>query len=154
MFIKERSNKKEYEVVIEPVDDSDYKAITKKRYFFNWKTEKENDVFKLRMVGSKDILGLVSILCVSKEERIKINLLAVSKENRGKKKQYERICGCLIAFVSREAVKLYGVNACVSLIPKTKLKEHYITQYGMEDAGKSVYLAGIPIQTILNNYDL
>ena len=34
----------EKNVVIELISTEDYKVITKKRYWFNWKTEKENKV--------------------------------------------------------------------------------------------------------------
>lgn len=50
---------------------------------------------------------------------MEIYLLAVSKESRGKNKRYEGIVGNLIAFACREAIRLYGEIACVSLISKT-----------------------------------
>jgi hypothetical protein len=154
MFIIERRTKKRHAIVIEQVKNSDYQIITKGRYFFDWKTEKPNDVYKLRIAGNNDILGLISLIDIKDERRIEINLLAVSRENRGRKKQYDRVCGTLIGFACREAVKQYGINACVSLIPKTKLKKHYISIYGMMDAGRQVFLEGELILNILNTYDL
>ena len=97
-------------------------------------------------------MGLISVTNEKKERRIEIRLLTVSIENSGKNKQYERITGTLIGYVCREAIKHYGKLGCVSLVPKTKLKKHYISQYGMMDAGKQVFLEGFPLLKISNNY--
>ena len=154
MFITECKTGIKHKVVIEPVLDKDYKGITKKRYFFNWKTEKKYDVYKIRRVGNDDILGVMSLMNHAGEKRIEIKLLAVSFENRGNKKQYEGIAGTLIGFACREAVKYYGNEACVSLVPKTEIKEHYISKYGMINAGDQIFLEGLPLLKILKNYEL
>lgn len=153
MAIFERANGKEYKVKIEALADRDYGKITKSRYFFDWKTEKENSVFKITLVGSDEILGLVSLI-EHNDKRIQINLLAVSKENRGKKKIYDGIAGNLIAWACREAVKQFGEDACVSLIPKTKLAKHYMKEYGMMEAGESLFLSDEPLLIILEKYKL
>ncbi|MEO4004329.1 N-acetyltransferase [Flavobacterium sp. CAU 1735] len=140
------------EISIERVTDQDYKKITKARFFFNWKTERQNCVYKLRILESEVILGLISLTHYPEESRIEINLLAVSKENRGKEKQYDDIAGNLIGFACKEAVNHYAEIACVSLIPKTKLKKHYITKYGMEDAGKHICLEGLALFRIIEKY--
>ena len=71
-------------IVIELVSDKDYKVITKAKYFFDWKLERGNIVYKLRLNDSDEILGLMSLQHFKSEERFEIKLLAVSKENRGK----------------------------------------------------------------------
>ena len=68
------------DVKVEHVDEQDYKQITKSRYYFNWKTEKEKAVYKL--VLEDNILGLLSLVNDARDKRIEINLLAVSKVNR------------------------------------------------------------------------
>ncbi|MBI4946043.1 MAG: N-acetyltransferase [Bacteroidetes bacterium] len=153
MHIIERITGKRHTVVIEPVVEEDYKTITKRKYFFNWKTEKKHKLYKLRRGDSDIILGLISMLNEKRESRIEIRLLAVSVENRGKNRQYERIAGTLIGYACREAMKCYGTEGCVSLVPKTELKKHYINQYGMMDAGKQIFLAGLPLLKILNTYE-
>ncbi len=153
MVIFEKANGEEHKVKIEPLADKDYKKITKSRYFFDWKTEKENQVFKITLAGSDEILGLVSLI-EHNDKRIQVNLLAVSKENRGKKKIYKGIAGNLIAWACREAVKQFGEDACVSLIPKTKLVKHYMREYGMIEAGQSLFLSDEPLLMILEKYKL
>jgi hypothetical protein len=140
-------------VVIEAVVNEDYRGITKAKYFFNWKTEKRHRVYKLRRKDSDIILGLLSLVNHPIDKRVEIKLLAVSKENRGRGKQYDRIAGSLIGFACKEAMKHYGSTGCVSLVPKTELKKHYIKAYEMVDAGKQVYLEGLPLLKILNIYE-
>ena len=134
------------------VKESDFKKITKKRYFFNWKIEKSYTVYKLEIRDQKEILGLVSIDIIDEEQRIEIRLLAVAKEQLGKDKTLDRIAGSLFAFIARFAVKKYGALAAVSLRPKTALKQYYMHKYGFEEAGNSLFLEGKSILSIINRY--
>ena len=140
MYVIEVGNKKKLEVSIEALQKSDFKQISKHRHFFDWEEESTYDVFKLVLKGQNDILGLMSTQRIDKESRIHIRLLAVSKENRGRKKQYDRIAGNLIAFAARQAILLYSPLPCLSLRPKTELRDHYKRQYYMEDEGISSYV--------------
>lgn len=148
----ETSTKKN--VIIELITEEDFKSITKAKYFFNWKKEKENIIYKLRIDGTDEILGLMALKHFEQEERCEIKLLSVSKENRGHNKKHEGITENLIAFACREAVKKYVENACVSLFPKTELKNHYIAKYGMLDAGRQVYLEGISLFKLLKKNEI
>lgn len=155
MYIVERATGKKHEIIIEPVMKEDYKQMTKKRYFFNWKTEKPYHVYKLRRTNGDDLLGLVSFEIDSIEPWILIRLLTVSKENKGSKtKEYERITGNLIAYVCREAQKLFGKDACIALEPKTGLVEHYISKYGMEPAIDLLYLLEEPLLALIKKYEV
>jgi len=140
MHVTELSTGKELTVSIERMPDGDYKLVTKKRFFFNWKLEKANNVFKLQLDGTGEILGIVSFIHYPKEKRLEIHLLAVSNENREKHKKYERIAGNLIAYGCREAYEHYAEDGAVSLIPKTAIRRHYIEKYGMIDVGWQLVL--------------
>lgn len=140
-------------VRIEPVVNTDYKGLTKSRFWFDWKTEKEKLVYKLVIEETKEIVGLMSMTHFKDEQRFEIGLLAVSRENRGKNKIYDGIAARLIAFACREALKLHGADACVSLTPKTEIKAHYIRKYGMQNAGTQVFLEGRPLLRILKTLD-
>ena len=76
------------------------------------------------------------------DNRLEIKLLASSKENIGVNKKFEGIVACLLAYACSESLKSYGDLACVSLIPKTALKVHYLTIYNMLDGGRQVFLEG------------
>lgn len=141
-------------VIVESVINQDWKAITQTKYFFDWNTEKNKLVYKLRLSNSDEILGLMSLERFDSDYRIQINLLAVSKENRGKLKKYDGIAENLIAYACREAIKLYAENACVSLIPKTELKQHYIKKYAMLNAGRQVFLEGVALFKLLEKNEL
>lgn len=152
MRIKEKSTGKWYAVIIEPVSPKDYIRITKKRYFFNWKTEKKQLVYKLRRADSDDILGLLSFDKNLKKEWIEIRLLAVVIENRGTKKQYEGIAENLMAFAAREAIKYFKHDACIALVPKTDLIHHYKRKYKMISAGKRLALFGNELLALTQKY--
>ncbi len=134
--------------------------LTKKRFFFNWKSlPLDSEIVGLLISGDSDIKGAMSIQHQLTEQRLEINLLAVSRENvilkneKGKKtKEYEKIAANLIAFAVREAIKRYGEDGCVSLVAKTELEQHYCQTYGMVRAGKSVALFGPAMFRIVNDY--
>lgn len=153
MFIVERKSGVSHKIEITPVNKSDYKRITATRFWFNWKEEEKYDVYKLHIKGTDEILGLVSFESFPVESRITVRLLAVSKENRGKNKKYDRIAGNLIAFAGIRSFKLFGEWACISLVPKTELIEHYKEKYGMLHAGKSLFLDGKELVQLIIEYD-
>jgi len=142
-----------FKVEILSVTDKDYNRITKKRFWFNWKKEKDQEVYKLQITGTKEILGLMSIEDIKSESRVEIRLLAVSAENMGTDKTYENIIGNLIAFASKYSLRMYGELACISLIPKTEIVQHYIDKYDMYIAGVSLCLDGIELINLINKYD-
>ncbi|MFH0756568.1 MAG: hypothetical protein V2B15_04705 [Bacteroidota bacterium] len=77
MRIADRVSGKNHDIEIAPVMADDYKVITKSRFWFNWREEKEFDVYKLKIKESSDILGLISLEAHPEESRIEIRLLAV-----------------------------------------------------------------------------
>jgi hypothetical protein len=86
-----------------PVEHKDFRQITKKNHFFDWKKE------------------------------------------RG-------IAGCLFAFVGEIALEKYFEQVCSSLLPKTELRSHYKSKYGMLDGGPRLFLEGSRLHAIVNNY--
>lgn len=153
MIIIDTETRQTHKVKIEPVVSSDFKVLSKKRYFFDWNIEREQELYKLRIVGTNDILGLVSCERISKEWRIHIRLLTVSHENRGNDKKYENIAGNLITFISKIALKEYAELACVSLKPKDVIAQHYIDKYGMNITGKTLSVEINEILNLINTYD-
>lgn len=153
MIIIEVSTGKAYPIEILPIGKLDYRFLSKSRYFFDWKKESKEEVFKLVMKGQSDILGLVSIERIPAEWRIHIRLLTVSKENSGSGKVFENIAGNLIAYVSKIAVGDFGELACVSLKPKSSIAQHYIMKYHMNVTGLTLSLEVPEIITLINQYD-
>ncbi|CAN5547692.1 hypothetical protein BH10BAC3_BH10BAC3_42150 [soil metagenome] len=153
MFVTDVSQNKKLPIVVEPVATADYKKITKKQYSFNWRLEKESLVYKLTQTGQTDILGLMSIAYFDAVKRLQIRLLAVAKEHIGANKNIERIAGCLFAYAAKLAIMRYGAMAAMSLLPKTELGQHYMDQYGFEQAGRSLFIEGKLLLKLLRNYD-
>jgi hypothetical protein len=153
MNITEVSGGKVVPVFVQQVEPSDFKNITKRQFFFRWDQLKhEADLYKLTFTDSPVILGLMALIDVPAEYRIEIILLTVSKENKGSGKRYEGIAGCLMAYAAKEAVEKYGRLACVSLKPKTEIRQHYINKYGMKPGGEQIYLDGQELTDLINIY--
>lgn len=148
MTVREVSTGRDVRISIGALERSDLKKLTRKRYFFDWKVLFDTGyIYKLCLKGDDDVKGLMLVKDYPEEYRIEVKLLAASRENvifeneSGKKvKEYDGIAGNLLAYAARIALTRYGEKACVSLVPKTSLKHHYMKEYGMLDAGLSVYL--------------
>lgn len=136
-----------------PVANTDYQSLSKTRYFFDWKKERKEEVYKLVVKGQNDILGLVSIERIPAEWRIHIRLLTVSKENSGKGKVFEKVAGNLIAYIAKLAVADFGELACLSLRPKSSIAQHYIDKYKMRVTGLTLSLEIPEIVNLINEYD-
>lgn len=153
MNIIETSTGKKFTIEILPVEQKDYRLLKKGRYFFDWKIERDYEVYKLRMIGSDDILGLISIERIPEEWRIHIRLLTVSIENKGADKEYDNITGNLITHIAKIAVLEYGELACVSLKPKNKIAKHYIEKYNMNITGVTLSIEVPEILDLIKIYD-
>ncbi len=153
MKVIETSTGKEYSVEILPVESFEFRTLSKKRYFFDWNTEREREVYKLQIVDTGDILGLVSLERIPEEWRIHIRLLTVSKENKGRGKKYDRIAGNLITYVAKIAILEFGELACVSLRPKTQIAQHYIEKYNMNKTGVTLSIEAPEILDLIKLYD-
>jgi hypothetical protein len=153
MNVVERLTGKVCQVEVVPVESADYKSLSKAKYFFNWKTEKNEEVYKLVIKGQKEILGLISVERISLECRIHIRLLTVSRENQGSAGLFKHIAGNLIAHVAKIAVAEFAEFACVSLIPKSALAQHYINKYKMNVTGMTLSLEVPQILNLISQYD-
>ncbi|PWJ91290.1 hypothetical protein BC749_1192 [Flavobacterium araucananum] len=142
------------DIVIELVAEEDYLFITEDDYHFDWELEKKNVVYKLKFPDDDEILGLMSLKDIPSESRIEIVLLASSVINTGKNKIYDEIAGNLIAFACRESIKLFAENACVSLHPKTELRNYYMTKYGFENGGRQIYLDSTTLFNLIAKYKI
>jgi len=153
MYIFEVCNGLCRRAVINQVAPEDFANLTQDRYFFSWKSLKQTaGIYKLHIYGIEDILGVMALIDHPTEKRIEIKLLACSSENKGRFKQYDGIIGCLIAYACRLATKKYKKEACVSLIPKTTLINHYKQKYHMIYGGWQLYLEGNALQRLINEY--
>ena len=153
MKIIEVSTGQEYPVEIVAIETADFQLLRKDRYFFNWSIERNQEVYKLQIIGSRDILGLVSVERIPEEWRIHIRLLTVSKENKGSTKIYDNIAGNLITHIAKIAVLEYAEYACVSLRPKTQIAQHYIDKYNMNITGITLSIEVPEILDLINLYD-
>jgi len=153
MPLRDKTSGKTLQSVIEKVASSDYSWIRKSKEFrFNWKLEKQNEVYKIYLVDQdEEILGLMSLSDHPGEYRVHINLIEVGASNRGKSKRIEHIAGCLIAFACQVAFDrdYFGF---VSLQPKTKLIKLYQEQYGFRQYGRLLAVEQVSAKALINKY--
>ncbi|MEL7118313.1 MAG: hypothetical protein AAFO07_02700 [Bacteroidota bacterium] len=137
MPLVEKRTRKTLASIIKKVVKSDYALISKsKQFYFDWKIESKNEVYKIYLKGKdKEILGLMSLVDVPEEFRIHLSLIEVGQKNRGKNKEIENIAGCLLAFACQVAFEkdYWGY---VSLKPKTELIALYQNKYGFRKYGR------------------
>jgi hypothetical protein len=132
----------------------DLTVSVRKRFDFDWSKERDYEIYKITLVGHDTILGLMSLQVIEQESRIEIKLLESAKENIGRKKMYDRVAGCLIAFACKLSFNK-GFDGLISLIPKTVLVAHYIRKYQMLPMGSHLAIkrdnALVLIQEYLKN---
>lgn len=134
MFVITRTSGEKLEAIITLMDDDDFDRIIPPSgdlVHFDWALYKNKEVYKLCLASSDEILGAICIKDHPKDavRAIEIVLLEIGHKNIGKKKQFDGIAGCLIAFACRVSFKR-GYDGCVYLIPKTTLISHYANKYG------------------------
>jgi hypothetical protein len=140
-------------VVVRLAEEKDFRKLTKRRYFFRWKALKGvAEIYTLHIEEEEDIQGVIGLVDVPEEERIEIRLLANARENQGRNKIYDRVAGCLIAFACDLAVDKYKRDACVSLVPKTKLVGYYMRKYCMVPKGRQLCLENEALNYIIDKY--
>jgi len=141
---------------IEEILESDYNLVkTSKEYSFNWSAERNNEVYKIFLIGvEQEILGMMALIDYPNEYRIHLNLIEVGASNIGKDKVIDNIAGCLIAFACQLAF-LRGYLGFVSLQPKTELIDLYQRKYGFKSYGRILaveqYNSRLLIQKYLDN---
>ncbi|MEO1628904.1 MAG: hypothetical protein AAFV25_27405, partial [Bacteroidota bacterium] len=87
------------EGAIEKVTTMELIGLTNDSNFvFDWSLEINNEVYKIVLLPSGKLLGLISLIDYPRELRIHINLIESSREFRGKDKSILNIPGCLIGF--------------------------------------------------------
>lgn len=155
MKVVETATGKSLEIEIRSVSKKDIAQLTKAKYSFNWKKlATEFPLIKLTIEEEEEeeILGVMALVEHNDEKRLEIRLVASSRENVGRGKKYDGIFSCLLAYSCSLALENYGELACVSLLPKTTLKEHYVDKYRMRQGGKHVYLDGKPLFQLARNF--
>lgn len=149
MYVSDLLEKRKVQVRITKTSTSDLSQNS--NFVFDWSKEKGYNVFKLETKTSNELLGLLSYKIVSEELRIEIRLIEINKANVGKHKRYERIAGILLAHACKRAFDL-GFYGFVSLIPKTKLQEHYQQKYGFRKFGRHLAIQLKESESIMNKY--
>ncbi|MEM9885258.1 MAG: hypothetical protein AAF849_05140 [Bacteroidota bacterium] len=149
----EKETGKTLQSIIEKVANLDYNWIEQSKQFkFDWKREKENEVYKIYLIDEEEeILGLMSLIDHPEEYRIHLNLIEVGAKNRGVDKEIEHVAGCLIGFACKVAFDkdYFGF---VSLQPKTRLIDLYQDKYGFRQYGRLLAVEQASSRALIDKY--
>ena len=151
MFIENSRTGEKLKAGVIPCTIDELRQLDGNRFEFDWISESSFMVFRLEVLSSNEILGLMSIDLIPVELRLEIRLLELSKENVGRQRRFENVAGILIASACKISFKM-GFFGFVSLIPKTRLIEHYQTRYGFEQYGRHLAVDMEKSQSLIKKY--
>jgi len=140
MFVQDNKTNGKHVVAVRGVNKTE--LILHKGFNFKWEIIDPQKVFKLTLAENNEAIGLMALELFDLEQTVEIKLIESLTGNIGRDKYYGRIAGCLLAHAAKTAVTNYGARAAISLIPKTKLINHYIGEYEFQFAGKSLFMEG------------
>ncbi|MBO9613112.1 MAG: N-acetyltransferase [Dyadobacter sp.] len=150
-YLEDKLTGERLPAVISRLSRKEVMLVGKKQFHFDWKTEALYEVYGLKLVRSREILGLISLDYQASNRAIEIRLIANASEHTGRRKRYERIAGSLIAFACSKSVEA-GFGGFVYLRPKTKIIDHYRSEYGFKYTGFSMIIEGSNSEILINRY--
>jgi hypothetical protein len=152
MFLINRKSGQKVLSEIVAISETELSDILEENSFgFDWQQETHYDLYALRLMDTKDTVGLMALKDVKDELRIEIVLLESSKDNIGASKTYDHIAGSLIAWACRLAF-IRGYYGFVSLTPKTRLIAYYKNAYGFEQFGRQLAVDTQQSQRLIKKY--
>jgi hypothetical protein len=140
MTVKDLQTGKFLNVKVIEIGKNQLSQFRKKEYFFEWKAERDYAVVGQFLSTEKKPIGLMSFEQIVSDKRIHIRLICANRVNVGKNKRYAGIVGNMMVYASMESLRLFGAEACVTLLPKTELTKHYCQAYGFRVRGKILSL--------------
>ena len=156
MRLLDLDENEEFEAEVIELEKYDLELIKKSRQFeFDWSKETSNHVFKLVRLDeegeNRKIQGLISIIDVTTELRIHINLIEHANDNKSPNKKIDYVAGCLISFAVQIAFEK-GYYGFTSLVPKTLLIPLYTQKYGFTQFGRQLAIEGREAIKLIQKY--
>ncbi|WP_343744034.1 hypothetical protein [Chitinophaga sp.] len=137
MYVENKQTGKKCNVRVEKIGSKDFSIIRRsKKFDFDWNKYKGEDIYKLCLDETGEILGLMHVIdhpdpCY---DVLEINVIEISKDNRGEN-GFGRIGGCLLAYavlLSQE----YHHDGYLVLTAKNKKASLFHSKYGFQYIGK------------------
>ena len=132
MYAEDKQTGEKFEVNIKRVEAQDFKTLKKSaRFDFDWSLYKKDEVYKLSITDAKEILGLMRVIDHPEPgyDYLEIDVIEISKENRGKETGLGRIGGCLLAYAAILSDE-YGHDGFLGLVAKNQKAELFHSKYG------------------------
>lgn len=143
LYILDKTNKKLVEAEIVCIDTKNA-PLKKNGWNFNWRQlakEKNAKTYILRLYDTQSIQGALHLKI--EYDMLIMDVLEVAPHNIGsKKKLYDYVAGCLIAFACRESFKLESdYKGFLTFVSKSNLIKWYSEKYGaVSTLGQRMYI--------------
>lgn len=154
MFILESKSKKLIKCSIKKLS-TDNLPQKKDGWHFNWRQALKDSPKSTYVLVDKPTNQIHGALQLKQDEGMLImELIELSPKNIGKKRKFQNVAGCLIAFACREAVKIKtDYRGYLTFVSKTELLEWYITQYlATQTIGQRMYIDPISGNKLIKKY--
>jgi hypothetical protein len=156
MYVEDKQTGEKFEVEITKVELKEFSKLKKNRQFdFDWSKYKGEEVYKLYIPGSKDILGLMRVIDHPEQhfDYLEIDVIEISKSNQGKEKGLGRIGGCLLGYAALLSDK-YGHDGFLGLVAKNKKASLFHNKFGFNYIGNVGVLGERMMSDTTNSIEL
>ena len=155
MYVFDLKTKTLLPVFIEKVDFDNIKYNTI-AFGFNWKKlskQANSNTYALKFKEElNEVIGLLHL--INNNGMLIMNMIEVSKKNIGKRKRYDYIGGCLIAFACKQSFALASnYKGFLTFNAKTELVSYYKTKYYAKQInGQRMYIEPEDGIKLINEY--
>lgn len=155
MYVRDIKTERLIHVFIEKVDTSGLRDNSKE-FGFDWlelSKQLNSSTYALRFTEEPyEVIGLLHL--ISHHGMLIMNLVEVSKKNFGKRKRYDYIAGCLIAFACQQSFALdSGYKGFLTFNAKSEFLELYKNKYYAKQInGQRMYIEPESGVKLINEY--
>lgn len=155
MFVRDLRTNRLLKVDIQNATTKEIASVSIE-FGFNWKKlikQSNSNTYSLKFINEPDVvLGLLHLIII--QGMLIMNLVEVSKTNLGRKKRYDYIAGCLIAFACKQSFEIEtDYKGFLTFNAKSELTELYKSKYHAKQInGQRMYIEPENGIQLINEY--
>jgi len=155
LFVRDLKTDRLLWIVIQYTTKNEINSV-KKEFGFEWSKlikQADSKSYSLKLVDkTNDVLGLLHL--INNQGMLIMNLVEVSKNNMGRKKRYDYVAGCLIAFACKLSFEIESnYKGFLTFNAKSELIELYKSKYYAKQInGQRMYIEPEYGVKLINEY--
>lgn len=156
MYVVDKNTAERFEAEIARVEEKEFNMLKKNKNFdFDWSIYRGEEVYKLYIKNSTEILGLMRIIDHpgSGFDFLEIDVIEISKKNQGMDNGLGRIGGCLLGYAAMLSHH-YGHDGVIFLVAKNKKAALFHEKFGFEYIGNIGVLGERMVSETRNSIEL